>query len=231
MSATVPRGQAPVLPLPPRSVLSTMRSVAAVVALLACLHAGAWAIFQTQASAPPFNDTLNSLSYSPFRSNPEDGIRPTEAQIRSDLKLIAPYTRSIRLYGSTGGLELVPRIANEFGLKVTLGISLNYVPNPRSWQSYYGEERKRKEHYEERKQNKERNEREIAAAIDLAHKNRNINGIIVGNETIYRGVFLSRQEIQEQIKRGEYKGGWDPKEGGWDIDDLIAIIKRVKREA
>src|SRR5579864_6304253 len=172
MSATVPRGQAPVLPLPPRSVLSTMRSVAAVVALLACLHAGAWAIFQTQASAPPFNDTLNSLSYSPFRSNPEDGIRPTEAQIRSDLKLIAPYTRSIRLYGSTGGLELVPRIANEFGLKVTLGISLNYTQKPGP-QFDIGPWR-RETHKEERDRNAERNEREIAAAIDLARKNRNV---------------------------------------------------------
>ena len=201
-----------------------MRSVAAVVALVACLHAGAWAIFQTQVSAPPFNDVLNSVSYSPFRgtADPNDASnRPTEAQIRSDLKLIAPYTRTIRLYSSTGGVELVPPIANEFGLKVTLGINLDYTKKPFwEWES----------HADERKRNAKRNEREIAAAIDLARKNRNVNGIIVGNETVFRGVFLPKREIEDLIKRGDYKGGWDSEEGGWEISDLIKIIKRVRRE-
>jgi exo-beta-1,3-glucanase (GH17 family)/GT2 family glycosyltransferase len=158
-----------------------MRSVAAVVALLACLHAGAWAIWQTQVSAPAFEGVLNSLSYSPFRgsAHPDDSAnRPTEAQIRSDLKLIAPYTRAVRLYQSTGGVELVPPIANEFGLKVTLGVWLS--------------------------NNEKRNEQEIRAAIDLARKNRNVNGIVVGNETIFTGDL--------------------------DVEALIKIIKRVKRD-
>src|SRR6202521_4989548 len=158
-----------------------MRSVAAVVALVACLHAGAWAIWQSQASAPDFEGVLSSVSYSPFRgsAHPDDGgNRPTEAQIRSDLKTIAPYTRTIRLYSSTGGVELVTAIANEFGLKVTLGVWLD--------------------------KNEKRNEREIRSAIDLARKNRNVNGIVVGNETIYRG----------DLK----------------VEELIRIIKQVKRE-
>src|SRR5580658_1982799 len=108
-----------------------MRSVAAVVALVACLHAGAWAIWQTQAQAPNIEGVLNSVSYSPFLGHPDDpASRPTEAQIRADLKAIAPYTRAIRLYKSTGGMEQVPAIANEFGLKVTLGVSLNYTKRP-----------------------------------------------------------------------------------------------------
>jgi exo-beta-1,3-glucanase (GH17 family)/glycosyltransferase involved in cell wall biosynthesis len=158
-----------------------MRSVAAVVALVACLHAGAWAIFQTQASAPPFEGVLNSISYSPFRgsAHPDDGgNRPTEAQIRSDLKMIAPYARTIRLYSSTGGVEMVPSIANEFGLKVTLGVWLD--------------------------RNEKRNEREVRSAIDLARKNRNVNGIVVGNETLYRG------DLQ--------------------VEELIRIIKQIKRD-
>ncbi len=105
-----------------------MRSVAAVVALVACLHAGAWAIWQSQASAPNVEGVLNSVSYSPFTSSAHpdaEGSRPTEAQIRADLKALAPYTRTIRLYASTGGVELVPPIAAEFGLKVMLGIYLD----------------------------------------------------------------------------------------------------------
>ncbi len=105
-----------------------MRSVAVVVALVACLHAGAWAVRQTQASAPAIEGVLNSVSYSPFTTaaHPDlEGSRPTEARIRADLKAIAPYTRAIRLYSSTGGVEQVPQIAAEFGLKVTLGIWLD----------------------------------------------------------------------------------------------------------
>src|SRR5580704_16201827 len=175
-----------------------MRSVAAVVALVACLHAGAWALWQGRASAPNFDGVLDSVSYSPFLALPDDpASRPTEAQIRADLKTIAPYTRAIRLYKSTGGVEMVPAIANEFDLKVTLGISLNYkqekpiIPETR--------EQARKRHDEERKRNDELNEREVATAIDLARKNRNVNGIIVGNETILRGVYLDAEEREKWI--------------------------------
>src|SRR5215471_14194086 len=105
-----------------------MRSIVFVVTLVACLHAGAWAFRQTQASAPNFEGVLNSVSYSPFTTgaHPDlEGSRPPEARIRADLKAIAPYTKAIRLYSSTGGVEQVPKIAAEFGLKVTLGIYLD----------------------------------------------------------------------------------------------------------
>ena len=158
-----------------------MRSLVAVVALVACLHAFAWVVWQSQASAPNIEGVLNSISYSPFQgsAHPDDGgNRPTEAQIRTDLKTIAPYTNTIRLYSSTGGVELVPPIAAEFGLKVTVGIWLD--------------------------KNEKRNEREIRSAIDLVRKNHNINGVVVGNETIYRG----------ELK----------------VPDLIKTIQQVKRE-
>jgi cellulose synthase/poly-beta-1,6-N-acetylglucosamine synthase-like glycosyltransferase/exo-beta-1,3-glucanase (GH17 family) len=264
-----------------------MRSLVSVVALVACLHALAWAIWQTQASAPNIEGVLNSVSYSPFLAHPDDICHPpTEAQIRSDLKAIAPYTRAIRLYKSTNGFEQIPAIANEFGLKVTLGVSLNYTkkeddislrcikkPAERMLEFLRLQERETVE--EEIKRNEERNEREISAAIDLARKNRNVNGIVVGNETIYRGVYLSLEEIKDQIRRDAYHGGWAPKEknakeenvylsleeikkrirhddeikdriehgekikdwvewtptdGGYEVNDLIKIIQRVKRE-
>src|ERR1700678_1159785 len=201
-----------------------MRSVAAVVALVACLHAGAWAIWQTQASAPNIEGVLNSVSYSRFLAHPDDKANPpTEAQIRADLKAIAPYTRAIRLYKSTGGMEQVPANENEFGPKVTLGISLNYTKKP--WK--LGEPKETLD--EERKRNEERNEREIRTAIDLAHKHRNVNGIVVGNETIYRGVYLSLDEIKDQIKHDAYQGGWAPKEGGAYLS-LEEIKDRIKRD-
>src|ERR1051326_1535777 len=158
-----------------------MRTVAAVLALIMCVHAGLWVLLRSQTRAPEFNGHLASLSYTPFSSSdhPDRGARPTAEQIRADLKAIAPYTRAIRLYSSTGGAELVPPIAAEFGLKVTVG----------AWIS----------------KDKERNEREIAAAIDLARHNSNVDALVVGNETIYR----------EEMT----------------LSELIALIKDVKRSS
>ena len=79
-----------------------MRTVAAVLALIMCVHAGLWVLLRSQTKAPEFNGHLASLSYTPFSSSdhPDRGARPTAEQIRADLKAIAPYTRAIRLYSS-----------------------------------------------------------------------------------------------------------------------------------
>ena len=122
---------------------------------------------------------MASVSYAPFQGNdsPDAGAQAQAAQIRADLKLLAPLTRAVRTYSSTGGVELVPGIASEFGLRATIGAWID--------------------------KHQDRNEREIRSVIDLAHRHSNINGIFVGNETIYRG---------EQT-----------------VPDLIAKIQRVKR--
>jgi exo-beta-1,3-glucanase (GH17 family) len=139
-----------------------MRTVAAVLALVACVHAGLWASLRTKETAPDFTGQLASVSYAPFvaSKHPDYGERPTVEQIRADLKAIAPYTRAIRTYSSTGGAELVPPIAAEFGLKVTVGAWID--------------------------KNQDRNEREIRSALDLARHNGNVNAIVVGNETMLR---------------------------------------------
>src|SRR5579864_1659288 len=117
-----PRGQVRVLPPPPHLVAS-MRRVAVVVALVACVHAGLWALSRGHAAAPALEGPLASVSYAPFADvgHPDRARRPTAAQVRSDLRAIAPATRAVRLYSSTGGAELVPSIADEFDLKVTVG--------------------------------------------------------------------------------------------------------------
>jgi exo-beta-1,3-glucanase (GH17 family)/cellulose synthase/poly-beta-1,6-N-acetylglucosamine synthase-like glycosyltransferase len=148
-----------------------MRTVAAVLALVVCVHAGLWALLRTQATAPNISRQLSSVSYSPFAhsDHPDSTDRPTAAQIRADLKAIAPFTKAIRTYSSTGGAELVPPIAAEFGLRVTVG-------------AWIGKDQAR-------------NEREIRAAIDLARHNSNVDAVVVGNETIYRGELTIPQLI------------------------------------
>ncbi|MGA8649075.1 MAG: glycosyltransferase [Xanthobacteraceae bacterium] len=149
-----------------------MRTVAAVLALVACVHAGLWASLRTKETAPDFTGQLASVSYAPFvnSSHPDSGERPTPEQIRADLKAIAPYTKAIRTYSATGGAELVPPIAAEFGLKVTVGAWID--------------------------KNHDRNEREIRSALELARHNSNVNAIIVGNETMLR----NETSVEDLIK-------------------------------
>src|SRR6202140_2499033 len=135
-----------------------MRTVAAVLAPAPGVHAGRWALLRTKETAPDFSGQLASLSYAPFAdsSHPDTGQRPAAEQIRADLKAIAPYTRAVRTYSSTGGARPRPPIAAEFGLKVTVGAWID--------------------------KDKERNEREIRSALDLARRYNNVNAMVVGNE-------------------------------------------------
>ncbi len=156
-----------------------MRAVVAVLLFVTAAHAGLWGLFQEKRAAPDFRGILPSVSYAPFEgtAHPDVDNIPQIEKIRADLKKLSTITRAIRLYSSTGGVELVPPIAAEFGLKVTVGAWID--------------------------KNADRNKREIEAAISLAKRNSNVNGIVVGNETIFRG---------------EQK-----------IDDLIELIKQVKK--
>ena len=153
-----------------------MRTVAAVLALVACVHAGLWASLRTKETAPDFKGQLASISYAPFvaSQHPDFGDRPTVEQIRADLRAIAPYARAVRTYSATGGAELIPPIAAEFGLKVTVGAWID------------------KDH--------ERNEREIRSALDLARRYSNVNAIVVGNETTLRAE-MSVDDLIKLIQR------------------------------
>jgi exo-beta-1,3-glucanase (GH17 family)/cellulose synthase/poly-beta-1,6-N-acetylglucosamine synthase-like glycosyltransferase len=156
-----------------------MRSVAAVVALVACVHAGLWTLLQRQQAVPDFDGPLASISYSPYArsQHPDLGDRPTAAQIRADLKLIAPYARAIRTYSSTRGVEQVPAIAAEFGLKVAVGVWID--------------------------KDEARNEREIQSAVDLARHHTNVTAIVVGNETVLRAdkTFDELIDLIRRVKR------------------------------
>jgi cellulose synthase/poly-beta-1,6-N-acetylglucosamine synthase-like glycosyltransferase/exo-beta-1,3-glucanase (GH17 family) len=207
-----------------------MRSVAIVVALVACLHAGAWALWQTQAAAPNFDGILNSVSYSPFTTgvHPDhEGSRPPEDRIRAELKAIAPYTKAIRLYSSTGGVEQVPKIAAEFGLKVSLGIWLDKTdqrdekdPPPEFDRGCKNDLEKKMASVLNAKCTS-RNIREITSALDLLRKNRNVNAIMVGNETLFRRD-LTPDQLAEVVKRVKREvGGAVPVSTGEIYSELL----------
>jgi exo-beta-1,3-glucanase (GH17 family)/cellulose synthase/poly-beta-1,6-N-acetylglucosamine synthase-like glycosyltransferase len=156
-----------------------MRAIVAVLLFVGAAHAALWGVLQEKQQAPDFTGILPSVSYAPFEgtAHPDIDNIPSAEKIRADMKKLSTLTRAIRLYSSTGGVEMVPPIAAEFGIKVTVGAWID--------------------------KNTERNDREIDAAINLARRNSNVIGVVVGNETIFRG---------------EQK-----------VDDLIELIKRVKK--
>src|SRR6201992_1556205 len=156
-----------------------MRAVVAFLLFVTVVHAAIWGVLRDKQQAPDVTGRQPSVAYATFEetAHPDVDNIPTAEKIRADIKKLAPLTRAIRLYSSTGGVELVPPIAAEFGLKVTVGAWIDKNP--------------------------ERNEREIQSAINLARHNSNVIGVVVGNETIYRG---------------EQK-----------VSDLIDLINRVKQ--
>ena len=153
-----------------------MRAVVAVLLFVTAAHAGLWGLLQDKQTAPDFRGILPSVSYAPFdgTGHPDVDNIPTVEKIRADLKKLATMTRAIRLYSSTGGVELVPPVAAEFGLKVMVGAWID--------------------------KNVDRNEREIEAAITLARRNSNVIGVVVGNEVIYRGE-QKVEDLIDMIKR------------------------------
>ncbi len=158
-----------------------MRLVAVVVALVACVHAGLWALSEKRVPAPDIHGPLASVSYGKHPDK-QVGI----AEIRSDLDMLAPHTRAVRTYSSTQGLQNVPQLAAQAGLRVTAGAWLGGSLDDAEWQGNLPDASNGKR-YRERVAARARNSAELAAIIDIARKNSNIDGLVLANEAIYRG--------------------------------------------
>ena len=114
-----------------------------------------------QAAAPR---KIMSLSYSPSGVATEAQILRgfSEATLRADLIGLVPHTAGIRTYSLANGLDKVPAIAGELGLKVSLGVGLG--------------------------KDRGKNAAEIARAIKLlSDRPAAVTRVYVGNEAIIRG--------------------------------------------
>lgn len=150
-----------------------VRRLSAVAALLLALL-GLWAVLRAGDARMPAAETeatgspqpFPCLSYAPFRdprTSPNEAglIIPADA-IERDLVQIAAITGCIRLYGTANGLDAVPAIARQLGLRVWLG-------------AWIGSDA-------------QLNRRELERALTLATTHRDtIDRLIVGSETLLRG--------------------------------------------
>jgi len=135
--------------------------------LIALLVASAnyllWANFNRPESLPNVDGRIHGLAYSPFArdQSPLEGSRPEPAQIERDLKLMSGYTRRIRTYAATDGLEVIVPMASSHQLQVAAGAWID--------------------------RRFDNNERELAAVIQQARTQAAIARVVVGNEVILRG--------------------------------------------
>lgn len=118
---------------------------------------------------------IHGISFSPYVEGQGPGTILTEAQIRERLGIIQPHVNWIRTFSCTDGNELVPRIADEAGLKCMVGVWLD--------------------------DDKEHNEKELANAIEIAQAG-HAAILGVGNEVLLRGE-LTEDELIDYINRAK----------------------------
>lgn len=139
---------------------------------LSAITVGLWALFnQPEKGLPPWPKKVSGFAYAPFRADqsPIEGIFPTEEQIDEDMALLARHTRHIRTYSVAGIQGEIPRIAARHGLKVTVGAWLSDIDTD--------------------------NRKEIERLLEVVKENKNIERIILGNETLLREELTEEQLI------------------------------------
>lgn len=142
-----------------------------IIAVAAVVTLAAWAYYNRPLSEPRWPHTIQGFAFSPFRvdQSPIAHKFPTDAQIRSDLRLLAGKTYAVRTYQVDSTLGDIPRLARPYHINVALGAWIN--------------------------RDQKANEVEVKRAIAIAQANPNVVRIIVGNESILRGHVTSTELI------------------------------------
>lgn len=139
--------------------------IAVIFALLVGVAVAGWVRLGTPQPMPDAPVAhAQCVSYAPFRNN-ETPYDPTlvisEARIREDLTRLATFTDCVRTYSADHGVEFVPKVAKELGLKVLLGAWIGRTPAD--------------------------NKVQIDTAVALANQYpETVSAVIVGNEVLLR---------------------------------------------
>ncbi|KZD12078.1 glycoside hydrolase family 17 protein [Oceanibaculum pacificum] len=117
------------------------------------------------------------VSYAPFREGQspfQEDIEIPPEQIAEDMEALSQNTRCVRTYAVDQGLDMVPEIAQKFGLRVLLGAWIGAQPA--------------------------KNKLQLDRAIELANAfPGTVRAIVVGNEVMLRGE-LPRDRLIEAIR-------------------------------
>ena len=193
----------------PMATLKVRLSALLIAFAFALVTIGTWAWFNRPEAEPEWPHKVWGFALSPYRSG-QDAVKeeyPTREQIAADLDLLKGKAQAIRTYTVAGTIGLVPELAAERGLNVALGVWIDA--------------------------RRERDQEELAKAIDLASKHRNVVRVIVGNESVLRGDlpledFLklldqARNAIEQPISTAEPWHVWLKNPELADHVDFIAV--------
>ncbi|NJD30301.1 MAG: glycosyltransferase, partial [Gammaproteobacteria bacterium] len=134
-----------------------------IAAIFAVLTVAVWGYANRPTPEPAWPNRVQGFAFQPFQKgqDPTAGDMPTTAQIDGDLSLLAGKASAVRTYSTLGTLGDVPALAARHGIKVAVG-------------AWLGTDR-------------DRNDREIERAIQLANRHANVERVIIGNEVLWRG--------------------------------------------
>src|ERR1700683_3204974 len=129
-----------------------------ILALFATLTFAVWAFLNRPTREPPWPARIQGFAFSPFRANedPTHGQMPTDEEIDSDLALLEGKVNAVRSYSVESTLAHIPELADRHDLNVALGAWLD--------------------------SHRDKNEQQLATAIDIANSHQNVVRVIVGNE-------------------------------------------------
>jgi exo-beta-1,3-glucanase (GH17 family)/cellulose synthase/poly-beta-1,6-N-acetylglucosamine synthase-like glycosyltransferase len=144
--------------------------------LTAAASFGAWSIHERAVTPPDFHGRVDGLAFSPYHAgeSAETGVLPTKTEIQSDLAIAARISDHIRTYTVAGEFAGIPQMAQGTKLKITLGAWLDKKAGADAM--------------------------ELSRLIATANHNSNVERLMVGNETQYRGD-LSVPQLIADINR------------------------------
>lgn len=152
-----------------------------LIASIALVAGAWWQLGLPQQVGAASSDKLPCLSYAPFRGRQDPRVPGTQvsaSQIAEDLAQLAKVTDCIRIYSVANGLEHVPALARDAGLKVILGLWLANNTTVTAG-----------------------NRHQMETAIALARTYPDVvTAVVVGNEVLLRGE-MSTQELAGFIRQ------------------------------
>ncbi len=138
------------------------RSSAVIGVSVAILTISVWAYLNRPEQEPEWPHQIQGFSFSPMQADESPLVSkfPTEAEIETDLSLLAGTTYAIRTYTVEDVLGKIPDLAKKYNINVALG----------AWVD----------------QRLEKNEVEVKRLIEILGSVRNVVRVIVGNESVLR---------------------------------------------
>jgi cellulose synthase/poly-beta-1,6-N-acetylglucosamine synthase-like glycosyltransferase/exo-beta-1,3-glucanase (GH17 family) len=144
------------------------------LAIVLAINFAAWYLLNRPVAQRSWDGMIASVSAMPYQADqsPHDKKYPSVDQLDHDIGLVSHIADGVRTYDALNGFEKIPSIAAKYGLNVIVGAAVN------------GD-----------KDGPNHDEMELSSLIDMWKHNKNVKGLIVGNEQILTNSMTADQLI------------------------------------